>query len=68
MKDSDILPFLYGLHDDSINEELETIITSNNNGEILEAIDYIYKILEKKKIDNIEDIKKELFTYGKYGH
>ena len=68
MKDSEILPFLYDLHDDSINEELQIIITSHNNEEIIEALDFIFKILEKKKISNIEDIKKELFTYGKYGH
>jgi ABC-type multidrug transport system ATPase subunit len=68
MKDSDILPFLYDLHDDDINEELEIIITSHDLDEIEEAIDFIYQILKKKKIDNIEDIKKELFTYGKYGH
>ena len=67
MKDSDILPFLYSLHDYNINEELETIITSHDNDEIEEAIDFIYQALKKKKIDNIEDIKKELFTYGKYG-
>jgi len=67
MKDSDILHFLYDLHDYNINEELETIITSHDNDEIEEAIDFIYQALKKKKIDNIEDIKKELFTYGKYG-
>ena len=67
MKDSDILHFLYDLHDYNINEELETIITSHDNSEIEEAINFIYQILKKKKIDNIEDIKKELFTYGKYG-
>jgi len=67
MKDSDILPFLYSLRDYNINEELETIITSHDNDEIEEAIDFIYQALKKKKIDNIEDIKKELFTYGKYG-
>lgn len=68
MKDSEILPFLYNLHDDNINEELQIIITSHNNDEITESINFIFQILEKKNISNIEDIKKELFTYGKYGH
>ena len=68
MNDSDILPFLYDLHDDSINEELTTIITSHDSEEIIEAIDFICQILKKRKIDTIEDIKKELKTYGKYGH
>ena len=68
MNDSDILSFLYDLHDDSITEELNTIITSHDMDEIVESIDFICQVLKRKKIDKIEDIKKELKTYGKYGH
>lgn len=68
MNDSEILSFLYGLHDDNINEELNTIITSHDMDEIVESIDFICQVLKRKKIDKIEDIKKELKTYGKYGH
>ena len=68
MNDSDILHFLYDLHDDNINEELNTIITSHDMDEIVESIDFICQVLKRKKIDKIEDIKKELKTYGKYGH
>lgn len=68
MNDSDILSFLYDLHDDNINEELNTIITSHDMDEIVESIDFICQVLKRKKIDKIEDIKKELKTYGKYGH
>ena len=68
MNDSEILSFLYGLHDYNINEELNTIITSHDMDEIVESIDFICQVLKRKKIDKIEDIKKELKTYGKYGH
>lgn len=67
MKDFEILDFLYDLKDDNINEELQTIITSHDNDEIIESINFIFQILKKRNIDNIEDIKKELSTYGKYG-
>jgi hypothetical protein len=67
MKDFEILHFLYDLKDNNINEELQTIITSHDNDEIIESINFIFQILKKKNIDNIEDIKKELSTYEKYG-
>jgi hypothetical protein len=67
MKDSHILSFLYDLHDDDINHELHVITTSHHIDKIVESIDFICQILKNKKIDFIEDIKKELKTYEKYG-